>query len=145
MPVPAGRSRTATGGGEAEVLLVNSVYTDITQARTAVEEHLARVCAWVDLGGVLLVVSELVTNAQRHARGQWELRVQADRHRVRVDVSDPVPLPPRWRPGSLDGSGGWGLRIAEECADTLEVLTSGRGKTMRAQWQHPERAGTSVV
>ncbi|RAJ71354.1 anti-sigma regulatory factor (Ser/Thr protein kinase) [Streptomyces sp. Amel2xB2] len=145
MPVPTGRSRTATGDGEQEVLLVNSVYTDISQARTVVEEHLARVCAWVDLGGVLLVVSELVTNAQRHARGQWELRVQADRHRVRVDVTDSVPLPPRWRPGSLDGSGGWGLRIAEQCADTLEVLTSSHGKTMRAQWLRPGRADATVA
>ncbi|OEU85600.1 hypothetical protein DB35_13695 [Streptomyces abyssalis] len=145
MPVPAGHSPTATGDGEKQVLLVDSVYTDIGQARRAVEEHLARVCAWVDLGGVLLVVSELVTNAQRHARGRWELRVQAERHRVLVEVTDPVPLPPRERPGRLDGSGGWGLRIAEECADTLEVLTSGSGKTMRAQWLHPGRAGATLA
>jgi anti-sigma regulatory factor (Ser/Thr protein kinase) len=126
-------------------LLVKSVCTDIGEARAAVEDHLARACGWVDLTGVLLVVSELVTNAQRHARGQWELRVQADRHRVRVDVTDTLPLPPRWRPGSLDGSGGWGLRIAEECADTLEVLTSARGKTMRAQWWHPGHAAPTVA
>lgn len=145
MPVPTGHSRTATGDGKREVLLVDSVRTDIGQARRAVEEHLARACAWVDLSGVLLVVSELVTNAQRHARGQWELRVQTERHRVRVEVSDMVPLPPRWRPGKLDGSGGWGLRIAEECADTLEVLISARGKTMRAQWLHPGHAGATVA
>ncbi|WP_314172069.1 ATP-binding protein [Streptomyces winkii] len=141
MPVPAGHSRTVTGDGEQEVLLVDSVYTDIGQARRAVEQHLARACAWVDLGGVLLVVSELVTNAQRHARGQWQLRVEAERHRVRVDVTDTMPLPPRWSPGRLDGSGGWGLRIAEQCADSLEVLTSARGKTLRAQWLHPSRVG----
>jgi anti-sigma regulatory factor (Ser/Thr protein kinase) len=141
-PVPAGQSRTVTGGaeGERKVLLVDSVRTDVGQARRAVEEHLARFCAWVDLGGVLLVVSELVTNAQRHARGQWQLKVQTDRHRVRVEVTDSVPMPPRWRPGTLDGSGGWGLRIAEQCADTLEVLAYAGGKTMRAQWLHPSGA-----
>lgn len=141
MPVPAGHSPAVKGDGEAEVLLVNSVFTDIGQARRAVEEHLARACAWVDLSGVLLVVSELVTNAQCHARGKWELRVQTERHRVRVEVTDTVPLPPRWRPGKLDGSGGWGLCIAEQCADTLEVLTSARGKTMRAQWLRHGHAG----
>lgn len=145
MPVPTGHSPAATGGGEQEALLVDSVFTDIGQARKAVEEHLARNCAWVDLSGVLLVVSELVTNAQRHARGRWQLRVQAEPHRVRIEVTDPVPLPPRWRPGNLDGSGGWGLRIVEQCSDTLEVLTSARGKTMRAQWLHPDRAEVSLA
>jgi anti-sigma regulatory factor (Ser/Thr protein kinase) len=145
MPVPAGDSRTVTGAGEHEVLLVDSGSTDIGQARKAVEEHLVRACAWVDLSGVLLVVSELVTNAQRHARGQWLLRVEAAGHRVRVEVTDMVPLPPRSRPGGLDGSGGWGLRIAEECADSLEVLTSARGKTMRAQWLNPDYAGAKVA
>ena len=146
MPVPTGHSPAATGGGEQEVLLVDcSVCTDVGQARAAVEEHLARECAWVDLTGVLLVVSELVTNAQRHARGKWQLLVRAEPHRVRVEVTDPVPLPPRWRSGKLDGSGGWGLRIVEQCADTLEVLTQARGKTMRAQWLHPDRAGVPLA
>jgi anti-sigma regulatory factor (Ser/Thr protein kinase) len=137
MPVPTGRRTTAAGDREREVLLVDSVRTDIAQARKAVEEYLARTSAWVDLGGVLLVVSELVTNAQRHARGWWRLSVQADHHRVRVEVTDCDPRPPRRRSGMLDGSGGWGLRIAEQCADTLEVLTGAGGKTMRAQWTHP--------
>ncbi|NLU71939.1 ATP-binding protein [Streptomyces sp. HNM0575] len=145
MPVPAGTSPKATGDGEQAVLQMDSVYTDIGQARKAVEEHLAPACSWVDMGGVLLVVSELVTNAQRHARGQWQLRVQAEHDRVRVEVTDTVPLPPRWRPGRLDGSGGWGLCIAEQCADTLEVLTSARGKTMRAQWLHPGGPGAAFV
>jgi len=143
--VATGRSATATGDGEREVLLVDSLYTDVGEVRRAVEEHLVRTSAWVDLGGVLLVVSELVTNAQRHARGRWRLRVQAERHRVRVEVTDSDPLPPRWRPGKLDGSGGWGLQIARECADSLEVLTAAGGKTMRAQWLHPDHAGAAVV
>ena len=117
---------------------MDSACTDIGQARKAVEEHLVRTSDWVDLAGVLLVVSELVTNAQRHARGSWRLRVRAEGHRVRVEVFDNDPTPPRWRAGSLDGSGGWGLQIAEQCADSLEVLTSVHGKTMRAQWTHPE-------
>jgi anti-sigma regulatory factor (Ser/Thr protein kinase) len=126
------------------VLLVDSFCSDVGQARAAVQEHLARTSAWVDLPGVLLVVSELVTNAQRHARGRWQLRVQAEHRRVRVEVTDSDPLPPRWRAGKLDGSGGWGLRIAQQCADTLEVVTAADGKTMRAQWMHPDRTGAAT-
>ncbi|MFC4493718.1 ATP-binding protein [Streptomyces ovatisporus] len=133
----SGRIATATGDGEREVLLLDSKCKDIGDVRRAVEDHLVRTSSWVDLAGVLLVVSELVTNAQRHARGRWSLRVQAERHRVRVDVTDNDPSPPRWRPGRLDGSGGWGLRIAEQCADSLEVVAASGGKTMRAQWLHP--------
>ncbi|GGO49646.1 hypothetical protein GCM10012287_27480 [Streptomyces daqingensis] len=133
----SGRIATATGDGEREVLLLDSNCEDIGDVRRAVENHLVRSSSWVDLAGVLLVVSELVTNAQRHARGRWSLRVQAERHRVRVDVTDSDPTPPRWRQGRLDGSGGWGLRIAEQCADSLEVVAVAGGKTMRAQWLHP--------
>lgn len=145
MPVPTGRIATATGDGEQELLLIDSSCTDVGAARRAVEEHLVRTSDWVDLAGVLLVVSELVTNAQRHARGSWRLSVQAERHRVRVDVTDSDPVPPRWRTGQLDGSGGWGLQIAEQCADSLEVLTGAGGKTMRAQWMHPGHMRATVA
>lgn len=143
--MPTARSGTATGDGEQQVLRVDSRCSDIGQVRRAVEEHLVRRSSWVDLAGVLLVVSELVTNAQRHARGRWRLRVAVEEHRVQLEVTDTDPLPPRWRPGGLDGSGGWGLRIAEECADSLEVLTTASGKTMRARWMHPEHAGAPVA
>jgi len=135
--VSSGRIATATGDGECEVLLLDSKCKDIGDVRRAVEDHLVRTSSWVDLAGVLLVVSELVTNAQRHARGRWSLSVHAEPQCVRVDVTDSDPAPPRWRKGRLDGSGGWGLRIAEQCADSLEVLTAAGGKTMRAQWLHP--------
>ena len=139
-----GRVDRATGDDEQEMLL-DSERADIGEARRATEDYLVRACAWVDLTGVLLVVSELVTNAQRHATGRWRLRVSAEEHRVRVEVADGDPVPPRWGTGKLDGSGGWGLRIAEECADTLEVLPTAGGKTMRAQWLHPDHASTSVA
>ncbi|WP_431519871.1 ATP-binding protein [Streptomyces sp.] len=127
------------------MLIVDSWCTDVGQARRAAEEYLAQSCAWVDLGGVLLVVSELVTNAQRHAAGWWRLRVWAERHLVRVEVTDTEPVPPCWRTGNLDGSGGWGLRIAGECADSLEVVPTADGKIMRAQWLHPDHAGAAAA
>lgn len=140
-----GRRATTTADGEQEELILDSSCADIGQARRATEDYLVRACAWVDLGSVLLVVSELVTNAHRHAAGRWRLRVLAEPRLVRVEVADHDPVPPSWRSGNLDGSGGWGLRIAEGCADSLEVLPAASGKTVRAQWLHPDRTGAAAA
>jgi anti-sigma regulatory factor (Ser/Thr protein kinase) len=71
---------------------------------------------------VLLLVTELVTNAVRHAPvgPDQSLRVafQIRDLRVRVEVADPgtqyEPAPPSYHP---DGSGGWGLVLVDRIAD----------------------------
>ncbi len=58
---------------------------------------------------VLLVVSELVTNAVRHAGGVTGFRLDAGSGRVGVTVCDESPVPPRPRAlvcGSRVGSAG---------------------------------------
>jgi len=63
---------------------------------------------------VLLVVSELVTNALVHGRGTPVLRLVGDAVRIRVEVSDGDPgLPQCKEPGP---SGGWGLNLVEQLA-----------------------------
>jgi anti-sigma regulatory factor (Ser/Thr protein kinase) len=61
-----------------------------------------------------LVVTELVTNAVRHARGTPRLLISADRHTVMLAVDDPSPAPPQ-RTAPTDG-GGRGLFIVETVA-----------------------------
>jgi anti-sigma regulatory factor (Ser/Thr protein kinase) len=78
------------------------------------------------LESVRLLVSELVTNAVRHAglRGDdWiELRVEADEEAVWVGVSDPgqgfdrLPAQPQ-----LNVPTGWGLYLVNELADRWGV------------------------
>ncbi|MCK2219136.1 ATP-binding protein [Actinomadura sp. ATCC 31491] len=58
---------------------------------------------------VLLVVSELVTNAILHGDGPPVLRISGDADRLRVEVSDDGPgLPELREPGP---SSGWGLHV----------------------------------
>jgi anti-sigma regulatory factor (Ser/Thr protein kinase) len=68
---------------------------------------------------VLLVVSELVTNAVRHAPGPCWLEVAIDGGEVCVSVTDTSSAVPRTRSPQLDGAGGFGLHM-------LRALT-GRG------------------
>ncbi|MDY0816707.1 ATP-binding protein [Kitasatospora purpeofusca] len=81
---------------------------------------------------VLLMVSELVTNACLHAPGgPRELRLRWDTVRLRVEVSDASPVPPALRPSADRGQpGGYGLRVVDRLA--------------RAWGSRPEDGGKSV-
>ena len=78
------------------------------------------------LGDVRLLVSELVTNAVRHAAldpGQEiELRGELAKGRVRVEVSDPgTGFEPEVTP-SPDRGSGWGLYILDRLAHRWGVV-----------------------
>ena len=64
----------------------------------------------------LLVVSELVANATRHGEGLITLALSTQEGRVRVQVDDESPVPPRLTP-EIDAGGGQGLRIVSRLAD----------------------------
>ena len=79
---------------------------------------------------VPLLVSELVTNAVRHADGDvaLSLRLESDRVRVAVtDASDALPVM-----SDLDAArtGGWGLHIVERLASRWGLETQTDGKTV---------------
>lgn len=85
---------------------------------------------------VLLVVSELVTNACLHAEGPEELRISCDGKVLRIEVSDrgsgqPAPRTPH-RAGR---PGGHGMFIVQRlCVDWGVVRTAGLpGKTVWAE------------
>jgi anti-sigma regulatory factor (Ser/Thr protein kinase) len=72
-------------------------------------------------GDVLLLVTELVTNAVRHAGvgpdGSLRVEFRLWPQRVRVDVTDPGIEFARIRPRSNgDGYGGWGLVLVDRIA-----------------------------
>lgn len=73
-------------------------------------------------GDVLLLVSELVTNAVRHARGaEFEVRLAVRPDVLRLEVHDEgAGFVPRIAP-SDDGTGGYGLYIVERLADRWGV------------------------
>ncbi|MFD5818564.1 ATP-binding protein [Streptomyces sp. NPDC059618] len=82
---------------------------------------------------VLIVVSELVTNVVRHARGRLcrlDLRDMGDG--VGISVSDDDPEPPRPRRLDLTGQGGFGWPLVRRLSAELTVLSRPDGKTVRA-------------
>jgi anti-sigma regulatory factor (Ser/Thr protein kinase) len=82
-------------------------------ARRAIAEWLnALGCSSERRHGLLLVVSELVTNAVVHARSAPEVVATHRARRVRVEVYDNDVNPPVVRdPSTLDGGGGFGLAM----------------------------------
>lgn len=71
-----------------------------------------------DVDTVLLLVSELVTNAVRHAATPFEITVEVDGDSVRVDVIDgDVDHPPRVRNPGPEDTNGRGLLIVDELAE----------------------------
>lgn len=90
------------------------------RARRAISEWLAPLeCGGDVTDRVLLVVSELVTNAVVHARSAPEVTATFDNGRLLVAVADTDPVPSILRTG-LDGdtAGGFGLRLVAALTDS---------------------------
>src|SRR5215218_4599271 len=87
---------------------------------------------------VLLVVSELVTNAVVHANAAPELvlRRHAEPPCLPVEVRDPSPVMPVAREPDLAGWGGRGIRLVSATADRWGVEVRGAaGKMVWAQFR----------
>ena len=79
-----------------------------------------------------LVVSELVTNAVRHAEPPMRLEIQANDERVTVAVADGSPGRPTPRTPTDDAEGGRGLPMINLLAAETGVRPSPPGKTVWA-------------
>ena len=79
------------------------------------------------LDDIRLLVSELVTNAVRHAdapgAGEVGLDVTLRGDRVRVEVADPgIGFEPQPRDDEMSRPGGWGLYLVDRIADRWGVI-----------------------
>jgi serine/threonine-protein kinase RsbW len=105
-------------------------------ARQATHEALASWGAAHLEEAAVLLVSELVTNAVRHAHtggSALVLRLEAAGPRLRIEVHDADPrLPQPRRPGRLDGSG-LGFVLIEALADSWGVRKATIGKAVWAE------------
>ncbi|MFI8917312.1 ATP-binding protein [Streptomyces sp. NPDC053513] len=79
-----------------------------------------------------LVVSELVSNAVRHAGGACSLDLSLEPDGLDIDVSDPSPEPPRPRATDTTSEGGRGWAIVARLTSELTVHSDGHGKTVHA-------------
>ncbi len=86
---------------------------------------------WSDrLDDVLLLVSEVVTNAIVHARTAVQVTVTLVNGTTRVEVADAEPEAPVRRGASSTATDGRGLGILEVLADRWGVLSRDGGKTV---------------
>ncbi|MFF1595254.1 ATP-binding protein [Streptomyces sp. NPDC058286] len=84
---------------------------------------------------LVLVVSELVTNALRHGGGGYALELSAGPETVTAAVTDRNPAPPRERAPDLNGgTGGFGWHMVRHLTSHLTITPGpGPGKTIHAQ------------
>ncbi|MFD3531356.1 ATP-binding protein [Streptomyces sp. NPDC058664] len=109
----------------------------VAQARETARTFMSTLHPTMDAQAVAtveLVVSELVTNAVRHARGAaGSLRLQVRTDSITVDVTDSDPRPPQERtPDFTGGTGGFGWPMVRDLATAVTVTTKPSGKTVRA-------------
>ncbi|MEV4722093.1 ATP-binding protein [Micromonospora humida] len=88
------------------------------------------------LDDFVLAVNELITNAVRHGGGRGWLRLWRRAGELVCEVSDhgsgisEQRLDDRSRPAP-DTAGGWGLWLARELSDAMEVESGAAGTTVR--------------
>lgn len=80
-----------------------------------------------DVETLVLLVSEVVTNAVLHARSDILLDVRPARDLVRVEVHDGSPVEPRVHHFHLTSGTGRGLRMLEQLARRWGVEAGPRG------------------
>jgi anti-sigma regulatory factor (Ser/Thr protein kinase) len=83
---------------------------------------------------VLLLLSELVTNAVRHAATRYQLSVRIDEQTVHIEVTDADPTEPRRRAATPDHEGGHGLNLVERLADRWGTRDRADGVPGKTVW-----------
>ncbi|AYN43490.1 ATP-binding protein [Streptomyces dangxiongensis] len=134
-----GRSLRAVGW--ARSLPLNS---QVKTARDWARSHLDEL-GWTDAADetaddVLLVVSELVTNAQIHAHSTAQLVMSWDSECLHIAVHDTSPeLPAPRQPDTLQPGGG-GILLMNALAESWEARPCPHGKTVIACFRPPSPA-----
>jgi anti-sigma regulatory factor (Ser/Thr protein kinase) len=128
--------RSLPGTGQAGLvhrMELPSIAESVAAARNGTREILESCGLSHLVENAVLLVSELVTNAVRHAHGDGsplELLVIHSRTALRIEILDPDPRPPTPRaPGALDGSG-FGFVLVEAIADDWGVSQTSTGKAV---------------
>jgi anti-sigma regulatory factor (Ser/Thr protein kinase) len=111
-------------------------------ARTFVEQQLSETTHDRALADdVVLVVSELVTNAVRAGASTIHVTLDATAHRVVLVVDDDASGWPTLMDADNDAVGGRGLSIVEQLADEWHVSRHVGGKRVTARWNRRGERG----
>ncbi|KPI06107.1 putative anti-sigma regulatory factor, serine/threonine protein kinase [Actinobacteria bacterium OK006] len=125
--------------GWARTLPLNS---EVKTARDWAREHLEAL-GWTTaapqtVDAVLLTVSELVTNAHRHAHSSAQLVMTCDDHCLHVSVHDRSGDLPVAREAGTESLGGRGMLLVDAMADTWESRPCPHGKSVSACFRAPD-------
>ncbi|ONI91900.1 hypothetical protein ALI144C_00425 [Actinosynnema sp. ALI-1.44] len=102
----------------------------LTDVRSWVRQRLDTVVTANSLEDILLVVIELVTNADLHTASPEMLVISCGYDAVRVEVTDGDPEPPVLLPPSATRSGGRGIALVDAVSARWGIRQCGRGKTV---------------
>jgi anti-sigma regulatory factor (Ser/Thr protein kinase) len=155
---PDPSSRTTSGRaptGVPEVVAVDQVFDadGLYALRAAVAAHGNHLGAGsAELERLLIIASELATNAVRHGGGCGRLRLWRRDNRIYCEVSDHGPGLADPQAGSVPpdqmARGGRGLWICRQLSDVLLVESGPRGATLTAAVvisPRPPRGGESTA
>jgi anti-sigma regulatory factor (Ser/Thr protein kinase) len=140
MPRPRGGVRRALRRAWREVLIPIAAkdFAAVAGLRAVARSALS----WWDVpverrADVLVILSELATNALMHTDGPLRVRLTCRGGTIRLDIADCSPVPARRQAADLraETPHGWGLTIAEELADRLTATTSDTGKIGTAEFE----------
>jgi anti-sigma regulatory factor (Ser/Thr protein kinase) len=116
-----------------------SVAPSAASARRFVEAAMQRWRCPDDLiERALLVTSELVTNAYRHARSESRLSIRLDGQRVRIEVHDGGSGDVKLRPPDSARTDGRGLYIVDALADRWGHYRVRHGAVVWVEFDRPE-------
>ncbi|WP_329454533.1 ATP-binding protein [Streptomyces sp. NBC_01497] len=119
----------------------------IAAARDLAIRFLQQLCAeWLAPLGelvrddILLVVSELVTNAERHSHGPYVIELEGTGRYVSVTVYDSSTTLPRVFPPDPSRLGGHGMEIVRAVSDSVTAEIVPVGKRVTARFDLPQDA-----
>jgi anti-sigma regulatory factor (Ser/Thr protein kinase) len=131
---PAERSDLTYGRDIERLLSENFDRSQVTALRHAVASC-AESAGLTDgrLEDFVVAVNELLTNAVRHGGGSGRVELWHENGSVVCEVADRGGGLTAQRPDrpTMDEPGGWGLWLAGELTDTIEIRTGAEGTTVR--------------
>ncbi|MFI5881592.1 ATP-binding protein [Streptomyces sp. NPDC051554] len=121
--------------------------SEVKSARDWARKHLEALdwttTAPETVDAVLLTVSELVTNAHRHAHSSAQLVMTCDDHCLHVSVHDKSSDLPTPREASTERLDGRGMLLVDAVADTWESHSCPHGKSVSACFHVPDASAPS--
>jgi anti-sigma regulatory factor (Ser/Thr protein kinase) len=137
--VPVRRSGQARQAGGPDAVTVDQTFTEdgLYSLRAAVAAHAGALGAdALRVEQLLILASELATNAIRHAGGAGRLRLWRAGDALHLEVSDEGPgladVTAGTRAPERMAAGGRGLWICRQLTDDLRIVTGPQGTTVTA-------------